>query len=137
MIGWRTFAAMPPSVSVTGLSTAAWTVLSRSLPKFLGLVNRTSISFSACFWRLSNCDWISCWRFCWSCACFSSSWSCAWAISVYRGVADVYAPDFEQAAERAAVQAEGRKDDPYLLGYFLGNELPWPGRESVAADALQ
>ena len=38
------------------------------------------------------------------------------------GVADVYAPDFEQAAERAAVQAEARKDDPYLLGYFLGNE---------------
>ena len=22
------------------------------------------------------------------------------------------------------------KDDPYLLGYFLGNELPWPDRES-------
>ncbi|MGD0496900.1 MAG: hypothetical protein ABSC23_00530 [Bryobacteraceae bacterium] len=52
------------------------------------------------------------------------------------GVADVYAPEFEQAAERAAVQAEARKDDPYLLGYFLGNELPWPGRESVAADAI-
>ena len=52
------------------------------------------------------------------------------------GVADVYAPDFEQAAERAAAQAEARKDDPYLLGYFLGNELPWPGRESVAADAI-
>jgi hypothetical protein len=52
------------------------------------------------------------------------------------GVADVYDPGFEQAAERAAVQAESRKDDPYLLGYFLGNELPWPGRESVAADAI-
>ena len=52
------------------------------------------------------------------------------------GVADVYAPDFEESAERAAVQAEARKDDPYLLGYFLGNELPWPGRESVAADAI-
>ena len=52
------------------------------------------------------------------------------------GVADVYAPDFEQAAERAAAQAEARKDDPYLLGYFLGNELPWPGRESVAVDAI-
>jgi hypothetical protein len=48
----------------------------------------------------------------------------------------VYAPEFEPAAERAAVAAEARKDDPYLLGYFLGNELPWPGRESVAADAI-
>src|ERR1035438_4060716 len=52
------------------------------------------------------------------------------------GVPDVYAPDFEQSAERAAVQAGARKDDPSLLGYFLGNELPWPGRESVAADAI-
>lgn len=52
------------------------------------------------------------------------------------GVADVYAPEFEQTAERAATQAEARRDDPYLLGYFLGNELPWPGRESVAADAI-
>jgi hypothetical protein len=52
------------------------------------------------------------------------------------GVADVYAPDFEPSAERAAAQAEARKDDPYLVGYFLGNELPWPGRESVAADAI-
>jgi hypothetical protein len=52
------------------------------------------------------------------------------------GVADVYASDFEETAERAAAQAELRKDDPYLLGYFLGNELPWPGRESVAVDAI-
>ena len=52
------------------------------------------------------------------------------------GVADVYSPSFEAAIEHAAAQAETRKDDPYLLGYFLGNELPWPGRESVAADAI-
>jgi len=53
------------------------------------------------------------------------------------GVADVYAPDFEQRVERAAAQqCDSHKDDPYLLGYFLGNEPPWPGRESVAADAI-
>jgi hypothetical protein len=53
------------------------------------------------------------------------------------GVADVYAPDFEQRVEQAAArQCDGHKDDPYLLGYFLGNEPPWPGRESVAADAI-
>ncbi len=53
------------------------------------------------------------------------------------GVTDVYDPAFAENAERAiAQQAAVRKDDPYLLGYFLGNELPWPGKESVAVDAI-
>jgi hypothetical protein len=53
------------------------------------------------------------------------------------GLADVYAPDFAERVEQAAArQCDGHKDDPYLLGYFLGNEPPWPGRESVAADAI-
>ena len=53
------------------------------------------------------------------------------------GVTDVYDPAFAEAADRAATQqAAPRKDDPYMLGYFLGNELPWPGRESVAVDAI-
>ena len=42
-----------------------------------------------------------------------------------------------RAIDRAvAEQCEPRKDDPWLLGYFLGNEPPWPGRETVAADAI-
>jgi hypothetical protein len=53
------------------------------------------------------------------------------------GVADVYAPDFfRRIDEAAAQQCASRKDDPYLLGYFVGNEPPWPGREPVAADAI-
>jgi type 1 glutamine amidotransferase len=53
------------------------------------------------------------------------------------GVADVYAPDFAQRVDRAAAdQCASHKDDPFLLGYFLGNEPPWPGRESVAVDAI-
>jgi hypothetical protein len=53
------------------------------------------------------------------------------------GVPDVYAPDFAERVDRAAAQqCDARKDDPYLLGYFLGNEPPWPGRESVAVDAI-
>jgi hypothetical protein len=53
------------------------------------------------------------------------------------GVADVYAPDFAVKVDQAAAQqCAPRKDDPYLLGYFLGNEPPWPGRESVAVDAI-
>jgi len=53
------------------------------------------------------------------------------------GVADVYAPGYAEMVDRAAAQqCDGRKDDPYLLGYFLGNEPPWPGREAVAAGAI-
>ena len=53
------------------------------------------------------------------------------------GVADVYGADFEERIDRAVAEQCGpRKDDPWLLGYFLGNEPPWPGRETVAADAI-
>jgi hypothetical protein len=53
------------------------------------------------------------------------------------GVVDVYAPDFAVKVDQAAAQqCAPRKEDPYLLGYFLGNEPPWPGRESVAVDAI-
>jgi hypothetical protein len=53
------------------------------------------------------------------------------------GMPDVYSPEFAQAADRAAAaQCAPRKDDPYLLGYFVANEPPWPGRESLAVDAI-
>jgi hypothetical protein len=53
------------------------------------------------------------------------------------GVSDVYAADFAETVDRAAArQCDSRRDDPWLLGYFLGNEPPWPGRESVAVDAI-
>jgi hypothetical protein len=53
------------------------------------------------------------------------------------GVVDVYAADFAQRIDQAAAQqCAPRKDDPYLLGYFIGDEPPWPGRESVAADVI-
>jgi hypothetical protein len=53
------------------------------------------------------------------------------------GVVDVFAPDFAEKVDRlAAQQCDSHKSDPYLLGYFLGNEPPWPGREAVAVDAI-
>ena len=53
------------------------------------------------------------------------------------GVPDVYAPEYAENIDRAAAQqCEAHKDDPYVLGYFLGNEPPWPGREAVAVDAI-
>jgi hypothetical protein len=53
------------------------------------------------------------------------------------GVPDVYAPEYAAKIDRAAAQqCDAHRDDPYVLGYFLGNEPPWPGRESVAVDAI-
>jgi hypothetical protein len=50
------------------------------------------------------------------------------------GMPDVYADDFEQRADSAAARTcEAHKDDPYLLGYFIGNEPPWPGQETLLA----
>jgi hypothetical protein len=49
----------------------------------------------------------------------------------YLGMPDVYSEDFARAVEEsAAKQCGALRDDPWLLGYFLGNEPPWPKRES-------
>ena len=53
------------------------------------------------------------------------------------GMPDVYADDFAQRVdEAAATQLDQVRDDPYMLGYFIGNEPPWPGRESLLVDAI-
>lgn len=46
------------------------------------------------------------------------------------GLSDVYAPDFEQAVERSIAQTvTPLKENPWLLGYFIGNEPAWLGDE--------
>ncbi len=46
------------------------------------------------------------------------------------GLPDIYAPGYAERVDRAALeQCEPRKNDPWLIGYFVGNEQPWPGRE--------
>ena len=46
------------------------------------------------------------------------------------GMPDVYSPEYEGIVDKAAAQqCAPRKDDPFLLGYFIGNEPPWPNRE--------
>ena len=53
------------------------------------------------------------------------------------GMPDVYASDYLlQVDEAAARQCVPLKDDPYLLGYFIGNEQPWPGRELELAEVI-
>lgn len=57
--------------------------------------------------------------------------------SGYLGLPDVYADDFPAIVDKAAAtQCEPRKSDPYLLGYFIANEPPWPGRESLVVDTI-
>ena len=47
------------------------------------------------------------------------------------GMPDVYSDDFMRRVEEAAATQLGpRRDDPWMLGYFIGNEPPWPGREA-------
>ncbi|HEX7578320.1 MAG TPA: hypothetical protein VF430_09820, partial [Verrucomicrobiae bacterium] len=53
------------------------------------------------------------------------------------GMPDVYADDFARRVEEsAATQLEPHQNDPFMLGYFIGNEPPWPGRESLLCDAI-
>jgi len=53
------------------------------------------------------------------------------------GMPDVYASDYAEMVDKAAEeQCALRKNDPYLLGYFIGNEQPWPNREQELANAI-
>lgn len=55
----------------------------------------------------------------------------------FLGMPDVYADDFESRVDAIAADACGsRKSDPFLIGYFIGNEPPWPTRESALADLI-
>jgi hypothetical protein len=62
-----------------------------------------------------------------------------WGIDAgsYLGMPDVFSEDFPKKADAAAAeQCAPRKDDPWLLGYFVANEPPWPGRETQIAAAI-
>jgi len=53
------------------------------------------------------------------------------------GMPDVYASDYAAKVDQAAKdQCSQRKNDPYLIGYFIGNELPWPNREQDLANVI-
>jgi hypothetical protein len=55
----------------------------------------------------------------------------------FLGLPDVYSNEFVRSVdEAAALQLEPRKNDPYLLGYFVGNEPPWPGQEAELVDII-
>ena len=53
------------------------------------------------------------------------------------GMPDVYDPGYEELVDKvAAQQCAPRKDDPFLLGYFIGNEPPWPNREMELVNVI-
>ncbi|MCW5964996.1 MAG: hypothetical protein KIT83_13230 [Bryobacterales bacterium] len=55
----------------------------------------------------------------------------------YMGMPDVYSDEWPAIVDKAAAeQCAPRKNDPYLLGYFVANEPPWPGRESLIVDII-
>jgi hypothetical protein len=62
----------------------------------------------------------------------------SWITEVdYLGLPDVYSEEFaRQADERAARQCAPRRDDPWLLGYFLANEPPFPQKELQTVDLI-
>jgi hypothetical protein len=53
------------------------------------------------------------------------------------GIPDVWSKEFADNVElRAKEQLVPQKDNPWIIGYFIGNEPPWPNRESLAVSAL-
>jgi hypothetical protein len=53
------------------------------------------------------------------------------------GLPDVYSAAFVARVDReAAEQLAPRKSDPWMIGYFIGNEPPWPARESQLVDLV-
>jgi hypothetical protein len=57
--------------------------------------------------------------------------------TTFLGLPDVYSEEFAADIDSSArTQCESRKGDPLLLGYFIGNEPPWGGRESEVVDMI-
>jgi len=57
--------------------------------------------------------------------------------NTFLGLPDVYSDEFVRGVDAvAAAQCAPRKDDPWLLGYFIGNEPPWDARESEVVSMI-
>ena len=57
--------------------------------------------------------------------------------STFLGLPDVYSEEFARNIDQAAnTLCTPAKNDPLLLGYFVGNEPPWDDRESELVDMI-
>lgn len=53
------------------------------------------------------------------------------------GLPDIYAEGYAEKVDQAAArQCAPRREDPWLLGYFIGNEPAWPERELLLVDEI-
>ncbi len=52
-------------------------------------------------------------------------------------VPDFFSPEFEAQARIKAEKVRGHTDNPYLLGYFLDNELPWSPDHRLGPDLFK
>ncbi|MDR0394873.1 MAG: hypothetical protein LBH77_06915 [Tannerella sp.] len=53
------------------------------------------------------------------------------------GLPDIYNPQYASDIDTAiGKMAQSYKDNPWLLGYFVGNEQPWPGQETLLCDRI-
>lgn len=53
------------------------------------------------------------------------------------GIPDVWSKEFADNVElRAKEQLINQRDNPWIIGYFIGNEPPWPNRESLAVTKI-
>jgi len=57
--------------------------------------------------------------------------------ALFLGLPDVYAADFASGIDQSAgQQCTPLRDDPLVLGYFIGNEPPWGDREGEVVDMI-
>lgn len=57
--------------------------------------------------------------------------------NTYLGLPDVYSDEFAASIDQSAnTQCTPVKNDPLLLGYYVGNEPPWDGRENEVVDMI-
>jgi len=59
------------------------------------------------------------------------------AATTFLGLPDVYSEMFARNVDSAAnAQCTPLKNDSFVLGYFIGNEPPWDGRETEVVDMI-
>lgn len=57
--------------------------------------------------------------------------------STFLGISDVWSEEFAKSIDQSAnTQCTPCKDDPLIIGYFVGNEPAWDGRESEVVDMI-
>jgi len=57
---------------------------------------------------------------------------------IFRDFPDVFAPEFEANAKVYAQRLEPRKDDPWMIGYFMTNEPEWAfGKHNLALELIR